>query len=200
MITSESVDFNPPAPHGAGPGTELDLGGQYKISIHPPHTGRDQIKEDLNAVYDISIHPPHTGRDLRQQEYLPADHDFNPPAPHGAGRGLIITQCGILIISIHPPHTGRDKLPSPQSCASVPISIHPPHTGRDHVSSSEAFFASRFQSTRPTRGGTLHLVERILDLAISIHPPHTGRDKCGHHGNNIGNISIHPPHTGRDLR
>ena len=58
----------------------------------------------------------------------------------------------------------------------------------------------RFQSTRPSRDGTLTAQDRHGVAVISIHPPLAGRDvpvfvqfreKFG--------ISIHPPLAGRDL-
>ena len=60
-----------------------------KISIHPPHTGRDAAVRDLafSCAVIISIHPPHTGRDFKDRRLLP-----------------------VHVISIHPPHTGRDSV------------------------------------------------------------------------------------------
>ena len=55
-----------------------------------------------------------------------------------------------------------------------------------------------FQSTRPMRGGTSHLLYDSNLFHISIHPPHAGRDSLIISINNIAAISIHPPRAGRD--
>ena len=83
----ENIDFNPPAPCGAGPIQKLHKaahaafqstrpvrGGTYsdgvrtcikKISIHPPRAGRD-VRGEVNGLLidGISIHPPRAGRDF----------------------------------------------------------------------------------------------------------------------------------------
>ena len=56
------VDFNPRAPYGARPGAVLGRVRRRRISIHAPHTGRDQ----------------------QRQEKYPRPKDFNPRAPYGA--------------------------------------------------------------------------------------------------------------------
>ena len=169
----------------------------------------------------ISIHAPHTGRDQGIRLLLIDALNFNPRAPYGA-RHLIRTGVRLLqaAISIHAPHTGRD-LTRMLVVFRVRISIHAPHTGRDdgqhtrhclftkfqstrpirgatlvldtyHVSldyfNPRAPYGARqctsltlgrnvqFQSTRPIRGATLALGQDIDGLLISIHAPHTGRD------------------------
>ena len=56
------------------------------------------------------------------------------------------------------------------------ISIHPPHAGRDCGPDEPLLSQSKFQSTRPMRGGTLPLYGHAAQLCISIHPPRAGRD------------------------
>ena len=58
-----------------------------KISIHAPHTGRDDKMRIRPYCLCISIHAPHTGRDNQIPHWLPQ-----------------------LPISIHAPHTGRDEI------------------------------------------------------------------------------------------
>ena len=137
-------------------------GGQYDekrchISIHAPHTGRDERWAGYVLRADqISIHAPHTGRDGRSLSRR------NSPSP----------------ISIHAPHTGRDRRPRWPRYSRWPISIHAPHTGRDPEwkAAEEAIF--QFQSTRPIRGATEEYGNIVTALSISIHAPHTGRDGC----------------------
>ena len=42
----------------------------------------------------------------------------------------------------------------------------------------QCYEALKFQSTRPLRGATLHVVVEHVFLVISIHAPLTGRDVC----------------------
>ena len=171
----------------------------------------------------ISIHAPHTGRDDTAQCGVTGGDDFNPRAPYGArpnGIPFSITHTKFQStrpirgatrfpapsrhchpISIHAPHTGRDCRRACIISRRMEISIHAPHTGRDTW------------STQP----------QTIALGISIHAPHTGRDVCGWYdpaagedfnprapygarrdtGNGISavlGISIHAPHTGRDIQ
>ena len=79
------------------------------ISIHAPHTGRDyKSSESINLDLGISIHAPHTGRDGRRYDYDADGWDFNPRAPYGARLEQTLHQGPEDTISIHAPHTGRD--------------------------------------------------------------------------------------------
>ena len=82
--------FNPPAPCGAGPFFSAQWTTCCKISIHPPHAGRDPA-DDANKHADkgISIHPPHAGRDRSYSNPGTLCSDFNPPAPCGAGPAIM---------------------------------------------------------------------------------------------------------------
>ena len=126
------LDFNPPAPRGAGRARDPRDPHRSRISIHPPREGRDVAA--LSALFgaaSISIHPPREGRDCPLQ--LEGEK----------GQG----------ISIHPPREGRDPgVKGPRAVAR--ISIHPPREGRDMAAASEAAKYATFQSTRPARGGT----------------------------------------------
>ena len=65
----------------------------------------------------------------------------------------------------------------------------------------QCYEALKFQSTRPLRGATLHVVVEHVFLVISIHAPLTGRDV-----RQVGLcllqrlISIHVPPTGHDTQ
>ena len=37
--------------------------GEFEISIHAPHAGRDKKEQTQFQKYQISIHAPHAGRD-----------------------------------------------------------------------------------------------------------------------------------------
>ena len=87
--TSLSMDFNPPAPCGAGPSSCAN-NRSCKISIHLPRVGQDGQQGRLCIVgNDISIHLPRVGQDVRQNR-----------------RG----RC--RAISIHLPRVGQDSINS----------------------------------------------------------------------------------------
>ena len=123
------------------------------ISIHAPHTGRDQVSETIGMRTTISIHAPHTGRD---------DDGYY------GNYGILTFQSTRPIRGA----TGRRAAP----VLPPRISIHAPHTGRDQTGGI-CCFPARFQSTRPIRGATDLTVTPGTSLPISIHAPHTGRDQ-----------------------
>ena len=124
-------DFNPPAPCGTGQAMVVTMQAMQKISIHPPHAGRDTYeaaKVEFPAY--ISIHPPHAGRDNGAPELLNPD-----------------------LISIHPPHAGRDRGTS--TTTSLWKNFNPPAPcGTGPGVGSGVGVISGFQSTRPMRDGT----------------------------------------------
>ena len=150
---TKRLDFNPPAPCGAGLGVTTSADMIRGISIHPPRAGRDQCNTIAAHRGAISIHPPRAGRDL--------PCGLLPELPQG--------------ISIHPPRAGRDRCGvhrtrtfggfqstrpvrggtsvTVDSMTEVTISIHPPRAGRDRSHTA-----------------------CTLDACISIHPPRAGRD------------------------
>ena len=88
--TSLSMDFNPPAPCGAGRLSCSSPTSETQISIHLPRVGQDGQQGRLCIVgNDISIHLPRVGQDVRQNR-----------------RG----RC--RAISIHLPHVGQDSINS----------------------------------------------------------------------------------------
>ena len=60
------------------------------------------------STVHISIHAPHTGRDDTAPLLGPGGHHFNPRAPYGARPVSGNTKINDKGISIHAPHTGRD--------------------------------------------------------------------------------------------
>ena len=171
-----------------------------RISIHAPHTGRDNYN-----IYDrllhyrfqstrpirgatllyrvslcngepISIHAPHTGRDAGRWRCQGHTGNFNPRAPYGARRNVTEADRNIAFISIHAPHTGRDAAPP---CISIKY--------------------SKFQSTRPIRGATIRWYTFEYDrIHFNPRAPYGARRPCVRALNAMIRISIHAPHTGRD--
>ena len=190
------------------------------ISIHPPRAGRDSGKIVFESRAAISIHPPRAGRDRRPALDRPAQADFNPPAPCGAGRMWAAASHIERRISIHPPRAGRDANVWSDSYTLF-ISIHPPRAGRDLCDCRQHDGGDNFNPPAPCGAGH-GLFDRQhipgldfnppapcgagLDMGykpvrralISIHPPRAGRDNtiCGLTAPYI--ISIHPPRAGRD--
>ena len=84
-------------------GATLRIVGEHprkQVSIHAPHTGRDEIHAPRITPLEVSIHAPHAGRDARCD-------------------GLPI----VWPVSIHAPHAGRDIMPPPPS--SYPSRFNP---------------------------------------------------------------------------
>ena len=126
---------------------------------------------------DISIHAPHTGRDNKQAPKSSTMQLFQSTRPIRGATIQGITLAGVLFdISIHAPHTGRDFNLSAKPDA-LPISIHAPHTGRD-VRWCNAPTSQHNFNPRAPYGARLGGIWAVLLLChISIHAPHTGRDK-----------------------
>ena len=126
------TDFNPRAPYGA----RHDLLNQpYKtgdISIHAPHMGRDKrgVGCGLRAVIFQSTRPI-WGATAMSRGIMTCKRNFNPRAPYGARRGVLLHLVRCSLISIHAPHMGRDVLHCTYWRKDTDISIHAPHMGRD---------------------------------------------------------------------
>ena len=94
------------------------------------------LKTVLGDAYTpISIHAPHTGRDEKFYERRGWNKYFNPRAPYGARPEVKADGISYFDISIHAPHTGRDHDRTGEQ-AKAAISIHAPHTGRDRQTRS----------------------------------------------------------------
>ena len=126
---------------------------RYKFQSTRPIRGATKCYWRSHCFYSISIHAPHTGRDnngKKTKYHLP---NFNPRAPYGARLSCFDLLFNIINISIHAPHTGRD-ISVLNSSQSGLISIHAPHTGRDVIPVPRYGLRHLFQSTRPIRGAT----------------------------------------------
>ena len=141
------------------------------------------------AKHKISIHPPHAGRDISTHMSRREQTNFNPPSPCGEGPILKAGYSGTVqfqstlpmrggteilryydaysIISIHPPHAGRDSF-SIVSSGRRNISIHPPHAGRDAGINVYLMGDNVFQSTLPMRGGTAQVHKIYLETYAHI--------------------------------
>ena len=86
-----------------------DNSPKFEISIHAPHTGRDECKQLTAELKSISIHAPHTGRDGIVYSSQKRLYYFNPRAPYGARQDRFTAEPLATLISIHAPHTGRDS-------------------------------------------------------------------------------------------
>ena len=171
---------------------------QQGISIHAPLAGRDRAMICARLISklfqstrpsrgatgtsrlfwddnDISIHAPLAGRDRLNHVVPPPAAYFNPRAPRGARREEFDRLAAIVGISIHAPLAGRDAL----FCNFRPCfwNFNPraPRGARLCVMRLKSVPLG-FQSTRPSRGATIKVINhRITDL-ISIHAPLAGRD------------------------
>ncbi len=80
----------------------------------------------------------------------------------------------------------------------APVSIHAPRAGRDPPALTLTSPKPGFQSTRPARGATASMVERIiLSLFQSTRPARGATVGIGGNCGFIG-VSIHAPRAGRD--
>ena len=123
------------------------------IMIHLPRGRWDYCSGAHRCATIITIHPPRGGRDTASSRRRWASRYFNPPAPWGAGRGLLQHRDHHRGISIHPPRGGRDRRLRP------PLSswayFNPPAPwGAGRVTDGVVYTIEGFQSTRPVGGGT----------------------------------------------
>ena len=191
--------FNPRAPYGARQKHDRQGNSDSSISIHAPHTGRDEAKDaHQSEAAEFQSTRPIRGATWRTAHPARMLH-FNPRAPYGArlsGPTVQVADVGLFQstrpirgatrdqIRRWPGH--RDFNPrAPYGARLNPyklifvfgkISIHAPHTGRDHSKSGRNHSKKLFQSTRPIRGATCFALVIRLIKGISIHAPHTGRD------------------------
>ena len=90
-----------------------------------------------------------------------------PIQPHNSGR--------ILRISIHAPRVGSDANGASVAARRL-ISIHAPRVGSDSVRVTGVSPDSKFQSTLPVWGATIHGYSFLIAGKISIHAPRVGSD------------------------
>ena len=128
------TNFNPRAPYGARLDPKYIKDMYHAISIHAPHTGRDETDGkwlwgglsifqstrpirgattftlSIQLTGNISIHAPHTGRDCRTVSILCCLTLFQSTRPIRGATGASQQRGGEVDISIHAPHTGRDTV------------------------------------------------------------------------------------------
>ena len=146
------------------------------ISIHAPHTGRDEYQAFVDkfkpkfqstrpirgatvaSLTGFGADQFQSTRPIRGATqhprtafFLPSY--FNPRAPYGARRRHLVVNAQGRIISIHAPHTGRDTV------------IH--FTLR---------ILTDFNPHAPYGARPVEIGGDTTKLGISIHAPHTGRD------------------------
>ena len=207
-----------------------------------PERGETAVTQNAPLITQISIHSPHTGRDQLVRHEGKGDRHFNPLSPHGERHGRHVSEA-LVVISIHSPRMGRDRYYASGKGLALYISIHSPRMGRDpgvtffptipryfnplsphgerHQQRDKLRQRQRFQSTLPAWGETILNVLRSMIPQISIHSPRMGRD--GHWRRRVGccagfqstlpawgetigstaicewcGISIHSPRMGRD--
>ena len=173
------------------------------ISIHAPHTGRDQPGGQLfGHILTISIHAPHTGRDTVTdadsdtvtvfQSTRPirgattsscvaptAKTDFNPRAPYGARRVIEWFRYQRHHISIHAPHTGRDCLAANGCLCETNFNPRAPYGARRCCRWGSSPGCVYFNPRAPYGARRVAVIGGPGHLLISIHAPHTGRDSAG---------------------
>ena len=190
--------FNPPAPCGAGP---VCLDAQSRF------------------VQFQSTRPVRGGTAATERRCAPTAY-FNPPAPCGAGPYLLGngvtfaefqstrpvrggTMCGrargLQRLDFNPPAPcGAGRIGMGPTISQHRISIHPPRAGRDGVCGRTVDSCTKFQSTRPVRGGTCKARFKVSFGAFqSTRPVRGGTCRC-RASRSCPPISIHPPRAGRD--
>ena len=103
------ADFNPRAPYGARrcSGFRGFCGAGY-FNPRAPYGARHNRLSDNMLCNNISIHAPHTGRDDSGPGWTTTGLHFNPRAPYGARQAVNSETVVHREISIPAPHTGRD--------------------------------------------------------------------------------------------
>ena len=194
------TNFNPRAPYGARPQELFGICLQTNFNPRAPYGARLDPKYIKDMYHAISIHAPHTGRDETDGKWLwgglsifqstrpirgatrlyqAANNQYNAFQSTRPIRGATLTGFDIG----GPIHVFQSTRPirgaTSGSADTLPGTI-------------------RFQSTRPIRGATHIPGVRLRQQPISIHAPHTGRDGGEETHTLTKAISIHAPHTGRD--
>ena len=100
---------------------------------------------------------------------------FQSTHPTRGGTHAPIKGTVLLTISIHPPHAGWDLRGGRWFSSSRNFNPPTPR-GVGLVRCRNIEVLQKFQSTHPTRGGTVDLYAVLNAGVISIHPPHAGWD------------------------
>ena len=191
--------FNPPAPCGAGPAFRSFSSSSAEISIHPPRAGRDPLATlQIRLLKRFqSTRPVRGGTPSPSSRY--SHHDFNPPAPCGAGLAWIVI--ALLAVDFNPPAPcGAGPGCATRLTHKSGISIHPPRAGRDQILACSPALIADFNPPAPCGAGRWNSLSNCS--ALNFNPP----APCG--AGHLGDIppiqgvqiSIHPPRAGRDNR
>ena len=146
--------FNPRAPYGARLACFLAADDVSRISIHAPHTGRDQPDKESRNEYT----------------------HFNPRAPYGARQAVSSETVVQREISIHAPHTGRDEMETLATRFCTTFQSTRPIRGATHVTRGNVVDVLHFNPRAPYGARRAKPRKGICNGQISIHAPHTGRD------------------------
>ena len=65
----------------------IDISVDWRISIHAPLTGCDNVSPSNSGPFPISIHAPLTGCDEYAIDRPTNVQNFNPRTPHGVRQG-----------------------------------------------------------------------------------------------------------------
>ena len=106
---------------------------------------------------------------------MPAQFNFNPRAPCGARPTAPTPSLSRFYFNPRAP-CGARRLTAILVDAFAQISIHAPRAGRDILHRVRQLRQFLFQSTRPVRGATVHVLPGLAVHHISIHAPRAGRD------------------------
>ena len=148
------------------------------ISIHAPLAGRDSRQAARALAYRLF----QSTRPLRGATLISAAPDaprkyFNPRAPCGARRDVVIRKDPAVSISIHAPLAGRDRRPHASRRNGRQFQSTRPLRGATSARAAPTYHPDRaFQSTRPLRGATQEMYPSFDLQTISIHAPLAGRD------------------------
>ena len=168
-----------------------------RISIHPPHAGRDwattiimalRIFQSTRPVRGGTPHHKNCKQQIEFQSTRPVRggtsmwrllriliRNFNPPAPCGAG-----------------PSAPRPRSKSPKN-------FNPPAPcGAGRRLGGSVWMKKNFNPPAPCGAGPVVLCSHVWSRRISIHPPRAGRDWMQRMLSKTLMISIHPPRAGRD--
>ena len=167
-------NFNPPAPCGAGL-TEIVVDSvKLQFQSTRPVRGGTGRPQRVTGTFPISIHPPRAGRDGQCETVRRGSHDFNPPAPCGAGLGLVMASTQRRYFN-PPAPCGAGRCIS--AAARTLRNFNPPAPcGAGLVSSGCRRWSDDFNPPAPCGAGRQLKAMREQGWTISIHPPRAGRD------------------------
>ena len=129
LLCLVGMDFNPPAPCGAGHSRSDTTRGIENFNPPAPC--------GAGLWYTLTAHSP---------------AGFQSTRPMRGGTIKRGSRSSSWIISIHPPHAGRDKI-TDRPKAGKGISIHPPHAGRDDKAWIKELQLDHFNPPAPCGAG-----------------------------------------------